>query len=58
MVGLDRVGIHEKRRKKGVEERESGQVPLIIKAKKIDTDVWVPLVIVKEGTASRDYCWS
>ena len=39
-------------RKKGVGKRKSGQVPPVMK-EKINTDVWIPLVIVKEEAASR-----
>ena len=42
--GIGSSKVQGKRRKKGVGERESRQVPLVMKEKKIDADVWVPFL--------------
>lgn len=47
--------MEKKERKECVRERV---VPPIMKGKKFDIDMQVPLVIIKQGAASRDNCWS
>ncbi|PVH33358.1 hypothetical protein PAHAL_9G634400 [Panicum hallii] len=43
------------RRKDG----EGGEwVPRVMKGKKLDTDIWVPPVIMKSGLKCKGYCWS